>query len=112
MLGIQIFGILFGLGLIYLTFLYYKRKEFSVSELVFWMMFALLFISISLFPSILDPIVETFDFARTFDFLVVVGFMVIVGLVFYMFSVVQRTQKKVENLVRTLAIERRKKPKR
>ena len=35
-LGVQILGILFALFMIYVTFLYRRRNEFSTQESLFW----------------------------------------------------------------------------
>ena len=105
MLGIQIVGIIFGLSIMYLTFLYYKRKEFTGNERLFWTFFAIAFIIVSLFPSILDPLVETFKFGRRLDLLIILGFMFLIGVVFNSYVTARKTQEKVERIVRALALK-------
>ena len=51
-LGIQIAGILFGLFMVYYSFLNYKRKEFSIREFSYWLVLWMFFIVIALFSKI------------------------------------------------------------
>ena len=74
-LGIQIAGILFGLFMIYYSFLNYKRKEFTSKEIFFWSVVWVLFVVVALFPNILDPIVKIGGFLRALDLLIISGFL-------------------------------------
>jgi len=105
-LGIQVFGALFGLALLYLTFLHYKRKEFTLTEWGFWTLLASLFTIIAIFPTLLDPIVENLSLARTMDLFIILGFMFLVAAVFYTYTIVRSNQKKVEEVVRKIALKK------
>src|SRR3989338_8730576 len=106
-LGVQVAGALFGVFTMYYTFLKYKRKEFSSSEYLCWMVLWVAFVLVSLFPNWLNPVVKSLSFARTFDFLVVVGFLFIIGLTFYTYTLVNKSRKQVEELVRTIAMRKK-----
>jgi len=106
-LGIQIIGILFGFFMIYYTFLHHKRKEFTIKEYSFWLVLWALFIILALFPSILDPLLESIGIIRAMDFFVIAGFMLIIGMVFYTYTLVRRNQKKLEETVRNIAMKRK-----
>jgi len=109
-LGIQILGFLFGLLMVYITFLNYKRREFTIKEYLFWVILWALFISVALAPGILDFVVkDILNLSRTMDFFVIIGFMFIIAAVFYTYTIVRRNQKKLENIVRRMAIDRGKK---
>ena len=108
-LGAQLIGIIFGLGVLYLTFLYFKRNEFTRNEWGLWTLLGTLFILLSIFPELLDPIIVKFQFARTLDFLIILGFMFLIAATFYTYVVTRQTQRKLESLVRRLAIEKAKK---
>ena len=108
-LGAQLIGIIFGLGVLYLTFLYFKRSEFTRNEWGLWTLLGTLFILLSIFPELLDPIIVKFQFARTLDFLIILGFMFLIAATFYTYVVTRQTQRKLESLVRRLAIEKAKK---
>ena len=108
MLGIQILGSLFGLFMIYYTFLHYKRKEITKKEYGFWLGLWILFIIVAILPQILDPIVKTLSLVRTMDFFIILGFMFLIGSFFYTYIIVRKNQNKLEEIVRKIAIERKK----
>lgn len=107
-LGIQIAGILFGLFMIYYTFLNYKKKEFTVKEVSFWIVVWALFVIVSVFPYILDPIARSLAFARTFDLLIISGFLFLILAIFYTYTITRKTQKQVEIVVRMMTIKKKK----
>ena len=108
-LGIQIVGFLFGLFIMYLTFLNYKRKEFTTKEFIFWIILWVIFVALTLFPFLLDHIVKSFGFFRALDVLIVSGFLFLITAVFYTYTVVRRTQRQIEKVVREIAINKSKK---
>ncbi len=107
-LGIQIAGILFGLFMLYYSFINYKKKEFTSKEFTFWAVVWVLFMVVALFPSILDPIVKYFGFFRALDVLIVSGFIFLIAAIFYMYTLTRKTQKQVETIVRSIAIKKKK----
>ena len=109
MLGIQIAGLLFGLFMIYYSFLQYKRKEFTAREFAFWFLAWAFLIIIVIFPNVLDPIVKSLNIARTLDLLIIAGFLFLIIAVFYTYTIVRKVQKKLESVVRQIALN--KKPK-
>ena len=110
-LGIQIIGTLFGFFIMYYTFLQYKRKEFKTAEYVFWLIVWALFIAVTIFPNILDPIVKTFSFARTLDLFIIVAFIFLTGILFYIYSITRKNQNMIEQIVRDVAFKEAKKKK-
>lgn len=108
-LGIQILGILFGLFMLYLTFLHGKRKEFTNKEVIFWILLWAIFISISLVPSSLDFLVkDLIGLSRPLDFFIIAGFMFLIGSTFHTYTIVRKNQNKIEEVVKKIAIERKK----
>ncbi|MBS3114052.1 DUF2304 domain-containing protein [Candidatus Woesearchaeota archaeon] len=108
-LGIQIAGFLFGLFMLYYSFLNYKRKEFSTKELTFWFLVWGVFILISLFPNILDPIVKVGGFLRALDLLIISGFLFLIASIFYTYTIARKNQKQLETIVRAIATSKSKK---
>ncbi len=106
-LGIQILGILFGLFMIYYVFLHRKRKELTIKEYSFWIILWMLFIILTLFPWLLNPILKPIGFARTMDFFIVIGFMFLIGSLFYTYLLVRGNQKRLEDIVRKIAFEKK-----
>lgn len=102
---IQFLGVIFGLGMMYFTFVKYKRKEISKMELTVWFGGWIILIIIALFPFALDSIIAPLNFYRRLDFFVVLGFFVLLGLGFFNYSMVKKMEKKVEVFVRREALE-------
>ena len=107
-LGIQIAGFLFGLFMIYYSFLNYKRKEFTVKEFSFWFFLWVIFIVVTLFPFVLDPIVKTLGFFRVLDLLIISGFLFLIAAIFYTYTITRKNQKRMETIVREIAIKKNK----
>ncbi|MBI2573081.1 DUF2304 domain-containing protein [Candidatus Woesearchaeota archaeon] len=101
---IQLLGIIFGVAMMYFTFVKYKRKEISSIECSIWMVGWIVLIALAIVPSILDAIIKPLNFYRRLDFFVVVGFFTILGLGFYNYSLVKKMERKMEQLVRETAV--------
>ncbi len=101
---IQLLGIIFGISMLYFTFVKYKRRE--VNNIEFWMWIAgwMLLILVAIAPYTLDPIIAPLNFYRRLDFFVVIGFFVLLALGFYNYSALKRLEHKVEVLVRKQAL--------
>ncbi len=110
-LGIQVFGLIFSAFVLYLSFLYYKKKEFTLTEWGFWALFAALFATVSIFPGLLDPIVSNLNLGRKLDLFIILGFMFLIATTFYTYRITRHTDKRVEELVRKIAIEQEEKKK-
>ena len=105
-LGIQIIGILFCLVMVYLTFLYYKRNEFGAGAFFGWILLWLGFGFVIIFPKIVDVFLKPLNIVRALDFFMVIGFLILFGVVFYLYTIVKRNNKKVEELVRKEALKK------
>ena len=108
-LGIQIAGFLFGLFMLYYSFLHYKRKEFTVKEFGFWTLLWILFTITALFPYLLDPLVKKIGFLRVLDLLTILGFLFLITAIFYTYALTRKNQKQLENIVREMAMKKNKK---
>jgi len=99
-LGVQIIAILFAIFMIYVSFLYWKRKDFNGGEIFFWIALWLGFIIITLFPNILQGLTKLLFFTRVMDLLMVVAFMILALFGFLNHVSNRRMEKKIEELVR------------
>ena len=106
-LGIQILGLLFGFFMMYYTFLQHKRKDFTIKEYSFWFSFWAIFVILTLFPQILDPLLDTFSIARALDFFIIAGFLFLIFIIFYTYTMVRKNQRKIEDIVRNVALKRK-----
>jgi hypothetical protein len=109
--GVQIIGILFALAMMYFTFLYYKKKSYTYRSLVIWLLIWTAFLILVLFPTTIYGIMQSLKIERTVDFFVIGGFLFFSVIIFYIYSVVKKNDRKLDELVRALAIKRSKKRK-
>lgn len=105
---IQVLGLLFGIFMAYLTFLHKKRNEFTKIEYGFWAILWISFIVVMLVPNILDPVISLIQIRSKFDFIIVVSIMFLIGALFYTYTVVRSLQRRLEKVVREVALEHKK----
>lgn len=101
---IQFSGVLFGVVMMYFTFVKFKRKELSPATTIVWFLIWIGIVAVAIVPGILDPIIAPLHFYRRLDFFVVLGFFVLLGLGFYNYSTVKRMERKLEHFVRKEAL--------
>lgn len=101
---VQLVGLGFALFIIYLSYVYYKKRVFSSGDLVLWFLLFFGFSLVVLFHSQVEKFVVGREFARVFDFVVFIGFLVMFSFLIYMHGLVKKNDKKVERLVREIAI--------
>jgi hypothetical protein len=104
--GVQIIGLLFGLVMIYFTFLYYKRANYDKTGLVFWFLVWIGFIILASFPQIVYGVMGVLEIERTADFFYVSGFLLFTVVLFYVYNMTKKNQKQIETIVREIAIKR------
>lgn len=104
-LGIQLIGIMFGVFMVYLTFLNHKQNKLTVKEWMVWLGIWVMFEVVTLFPSILNPVLETLNLYRAMDFYISLGFLFLIFITFYIYSTLRSLQQKVEAVVRNIAFE-------
>lgn len=102
--GIQILGILFGMSMLYLSFLHFKRKEFNAYQFFIWGVLWIGFIVVVLFPKSLNVFVQRLGVIRAFDLFSVVAFIVVFSLAFHNYVLIARLEKKLERRVREKAL--------
>lgn len=105
MTGVQIIAIFFALFMAYLTFLNYKRKDFSLTQLLIWGILWVLFILMILMPNKFNFILETLGIARAFDLFTIIGFVVILFLTFYNYILINKIKRKLEDTTRKKALD-------
>ena len=60
-----------------------------------------------MFPETIYGVMETLSIQRTVDFFVIGAFLFFSVIIFYLYIVVKQTQKKVEMVVRKIALEKK-----
>jgi len=105
--GIQVIGIVFSIGLLYFTFLNYKRNEMNSAEFVFWEALWLLFAYVVLFPYSLGFIADTLHLVRLMDLFTISALMFLVVLTYYNYTINMKMRKKIEQIVRAVALRKK-----
>ncbi len=105
---LQVLGTLFALGMIYFTYLYYRRKELLAKDALVWLFVWLVFAAAVLFPSLFAGVFVPLTFVRFMDMLVVFALMFLFALNFYLYASLRRQQKKIEAIVREIALREEK----
>lgn len=100
MTNIQLVALIFGFVMVYLTFLHYKRKEFSRYQLVLWEVLWIGFVLTTLMPDRFNLVTERLGIGRAFDLFSIVAFVLILFLTFHNYLLVTKLNKKLENKVR------------
>ncbi len=105
MISLQLLAIVIGLTALYMTYLYYRRKEFTRFELSTWLIIWLSFIFVSISPRTFDFLLETFAISRTMDLIMIIAFIILFILSFENYITNRRIQRKMESLVRDEALK-------
>lgn len=101
----KLIGSLFILFMIYYTYIHFKKHVFDKNIFLFWEILWVISLISIIYPQTLNPIVETFNFARTLDVMIVLGVMLVVGLSFQSYLNSLKMEKRLDKLVRKIAIE-------
>jgi len=102
---IQLLGVIFGAGMMYFTFVKYKRRELNRTELLIWFGGWIALVTVALVPYVFDSLIAPLHFYRRLDFFVVVGFFVLLGLSFFNYSKAKKMERKLERYVRKETLE-------
>ena len=104
-LGLQITGIMFALLMIYFALLHYKKQHLSGIEIASWLLIWVLVILVVLFPDIVRVYAMSFSVSRVLDLLIAGAFIVMFVMVASAYVRVSELEKRLEDLVRKLALK-------
>lgn len=102
--GIQLLGIIFSLFMIYLAYVYYKRKNYGLRSFLIWLCVWLAALFLVSLPKTVYGVMQLLQIERTADFIVIMGFAFFSVITFYIYTIVKKNNYKIEQLVRQLAI--------
>jgi hypothetical protein len=105
---LQIFLLCFALFMIYSLFLHWKKRNISKKIFVFWMMIFLVFIFITLFPNLLEPLLKELFIVRVMDLGMIGTFMILTYITVENNIKIKKIEKQMEKLVRKIAVKSRK----
>lgn len=104
MIPLQVISLIFGLYMLYWSFLVYKKKLFNFVELLVWVTIWLVFMSVIVFPESTKVILETFKIQRTMDLLMILAFMLLWVVTYKNYTDNKQLRKKLQDLVKADAI--------
>ena len=105
MIPTQIIASVFALFMIYLTFLHYKREEFSSYQFFVWEALFVGFLLSVWLPDRLNGLMEQLGIIRAFDLFAIVGFAMILFLVFHNYLLLTKLERRLETKVRAKALD-------
>lgn len=110
-LGIQLILVFFGTFMFYLTFIYWKKKLMTTLTFFVWIFIWLVFLFLSLFPKMLEPLTRELFIIRAMDFGMIVAFMILTFLTVDNNVRIKKYENQLEKVVREIAIKKVKKAK-
>ncbi len=107
-LGLQIIGILFSLIMIYFALLHYKKGQLNGMEISSWIIIWVIVILVVIFPEVVRIYAMSFAVSRVLDLLIAGAFVVVFIMVSSAYIRVSQLEKRIEELVRKLALKEKK----
>lgn len=108
-IGVQLILLFFGLFMLYVTFLYWKRKAFTNLTFGVWLVVWIGFLMFSLFPNLMEPLWRDLFFVRAMDFGMIIAFMILTFLTIDNNVRIKKYEEQLENLVRKISVKQAKK---
>ncbi len=104
-LEIQVFGAFFGLFMLYLTILYFRRKDLNIADILIWVPVWIVFLIGVIFPETLKLFMQTFNVISVVQVFTISGLMFFSIIIFYLYRSTKINKKKVERLVKIIALK-------
>lgn len=96
----------FALFMVYSLFLHWKKKNISSRMFAFWVMIFIVFMVITFFPKITEPLLREFFIVRIMDLGMIGTFMILTYISIENNIKIKNLEKTIEKLVRKIAIKR------
>lgn len=103
---LQIVLLAFAILMTYSLFLHWKKRDISNNILFFWVIIFLLFIFITLFPKILEPLLKELFIIRIMDLGMIGTFMILTYVSIENNIKIKKMETQIEKLVRKIATKK------
>ena len=103
--GVQVLAILFGIVMMYFTFLYYKKKQFQPTDLLLWATIWLGFTFAVMFPELFVGFLQPLVVQRVMDLITIGAFAVQFIIIFFLYKKTKNNEQSVKKLVRKIALK-------
>ena len=107
-IGVQLILIFFGLFMIYVLFLHWKKKNITNKMFGIWCLIWGIFIFFSIFPTLLAPLLVELFIVRVMDLGMIAAFMILTYVTIENNIKIKKYEEELEKLVRQLAIKKNK----
>ena len=105
MIEIQILGILFGAGMIYLSFLHYKKKYLRVKDFSMWIFIWIVMIVSVVFHDSLSILIQPLKVSRFMDLIMITAFMALFLIVFIIYGMMRKNERDIKRIIRESALK-------
>jgi hypothetical protein len=102
---LQIILLTFAVFMVYSLFLHWKKKDVSNKLFIFWLVIFGLFIFITCFPKILEPLLKELFIVRVMDLGMVGTFMILTYVTIENNIKIKKLETDMEKIIRRLAIK-------
>ncbi len=103
---LQAIGFVFALAMLFFTFYSFKRREFNNTDTAIWGTVWLAFLAALGFSDFFDSLLAPLKVASLFDLLMAFGVGVSLFAAFWMYRKVRKTEERVRQIVRKVALEK------
>ncbi|MCX6733871.1 MAG: DUF2304 domain-containing protein [Candidatus Peregrinibacteria bacterium] len=103
--GLQLISLAFSIFMAYFAYVEYRRKQFSLAGLCFWICIFAGVMAAALFPNTFLPFTRLLNIARVFDLFTIVGFFFLITVTFINFLHINRLNIKISKMVQSKALE-------
>ncbi|RLE38559.1 hypothetical protein DRJ17_03540 [Candidatus Woesearchaeota archaeon] len=105
-LGIQIIGFVFAVAMIYFTYLYFRRRQFDMKDFIIWLIVWILLVIAVLIPSTVNIFLESLGIVSAIQLFAITGVLFLLAVVFFLHKSVRTQQKKLNKIVKAIALEK------
>lgn len=106
-LGVQIFGVLFSLVMIYYIFLQHKKNIITLKELLLWKFIFIVFMAVMLFPGLLNIFTARLNLERRMDFIMMAGLVFLTGFAYWNHIQTKKIRKDIIKIVSKIALKKK-----
>ena len=103
---LQILLLAFALLMVYSLFLHWKKENISNRVFIFWLAIFSVFIFITFFPKITEPLLREFFIVRIMDLGMIGTFMILTYVTIENNIKIKKLEKTIEGLVRKISVNK------
>ena len=103
---LQILLLFFALFMIYSLYLHWKKKDISSKMFFSWLSVFLIFVFITFFPKILEPLLKELFIVRVMDLGMIGTFMILTYVTIENNIKIKKIEDNIEKLVRKISIKK------